>query len=85
MISRTFNASFLRPILIGYAVVCSVAIATTLAMACYPTDCDPRTDPTRCQCPPGVCGPYPSPPAPPPIRQSSDRSDAGDAGKDGAR
>lgn len=27
---------------------------------CYPKECDPRTDPLKCQCPNGPCGDYPS-------------------------
>lgn len=36
-------------------------VALELAAACYPTLCDPAKDPLRCECPPGPCGPYPSP------------------------
>ena len=67
---RTLNTAYLRPLLACYLV--SAAIST-LTIACYPKDCDPAKDPLQCRCPPGACGPYPSPPAPPPVR-------AGDAG-----
>lgn len=63
--TRTLNKAYLRPLLACYFV--AVAI-TTLLIACYPKDCDPAKDPLKCQCPPGACGPYPSPPAPPPVR-----------------
>lgn len=46
-----------------------VMVLGLMNWGCYPKDCDPKTDPTKCQCPPGTCGPYPE--------------SARDAGKDG--
>lgn len=79
MIKSTFNAALVRPILLAYAGAIVLVIAIALAVSsCYPKNCDPKTDPLQCHCPPGACGPYPDPPAPPPVRGStSDRSDAG--------
>lgn len=84
MISRTINKSLLRPILLAYATAIGlIAIVSLVVISCYPKNCDPNTDPLRCQCPPGPCGPYPDPAPPPPVRAST--SDRSDAGKDGAR
>lgn len=44
---------------LGMLAVAGVALAVLMgaaAMGCYPKDCDPRTDPLKCQCPPGPCG-----------------------------
>lgn len=60
------NVAYLRPLFICYVVVLTISILT---IACYPKNCDPNTDPLRCQCPPGPCGPYPSPMPVPPVRQ----------------
>lgn len=41
----------------------SVGMVVALGAAswgCYPKQCDPNTDPLKCQCPPGVCGEYPA-------------------------
>lgn len=77
MIVRRFNASVIRPILCAYAVAGALAAATVVVAACYPKNCDPKTDPLRCQCPPGVCGPYPEPMPPPPVRGADGGLEAG--------
>lgn len=44
-------------------VLASVAMVVGLGLAgwgCYPKNCDPKTDPLKCQCPDGPCGPYPA-------------------------
>jgi len=43
------------------AILCLIALDTLLG--CYPRQCDPKTDPLKCQCPPGACGDYPPEPA----------------------
>lgn len=52
-----------------------VIIAVDVLLGCYPKNCDPKTDPLRCQCPPGACGDYPPEP-------SITETRAKDAGKD---
>jgi len=43
------------------AILCIIAVDTLLG--CYKTNCDPKTDPLKCQCPPGACGDYPPEPS----------------------
>lgn len=78
MIVKKLNAKVLRPFLVAYAFVAVLAGTTVIVAACYPKNCDPATDPLRCQCPPGACGPYPEPAPPPPVRAVA----GSDAGKD---
>lgn len=45
-------------------IACVLAIAAGILVpmcleGCYPKNCDPKTDPLKCQCPDGPCGPYP--------------------------
>ncbi len=43
-------------------VLASVGMVALLGLAgwgCYPKNCDPKTDPLKCECPPGPCGDYP--------------------------
>lgn len=52
---------------------CMFVLAAAGALtACYPEVCDKAKDPTGCQCPPGVCGDYPAPQPPPPVRTNLD-------------
>lgn len=45
--------------MIRILLLAALAVAIGGAGACYPKNCDPATDPLRCQCPPGPCGPFP--------------------------
>lgn len=53
-----------REALTGVGVLVVLAGVATIVNAllssgCYPTPCNPKTDPLRCECPSGPCGPYP--------------------------
>jgi hypothetical protein len=66
----------IRASLIAGACVLVMAAVAVLD-GCYPKKCDPAKDPLRCTCPPGPCGPYPSPMPVPDVRMPRD------AGSDG--
>lgn len=48
---------------VGLLAAIALVVVATLGLAswgCYPKNCDPKTDPLKCQCPPGPCGDMPS-------------------------
>ncbi len=53
-LARTLAIVPLALLSVGLVVVLGAA-----SWGCYPKNCDPKTDPLKCQCPDGPCGEYP--------------------------
>lgn len=52
------NIILITVVVVVLSAALSVGVVALMA-GCYPKNCDPKTDPLKCQCPDGPCGPDP--------------------------